>query len=299
MIVRTKNIISKKIMITILLSLIIHIIFIMIMDFIIITEINTYSDIILDFSHISKNAVLHKAYTNQIFSQPLEFNIIENHKFKLSGENIYDIDNIYDDHGKRIAFLTFDDGPSSHTDSILNILNEKNVKATFFVLGVSVNEYPELVLKIAKQGHGIGNHSYSHNISYWGDFTPDVFLSDILKNDNKLKSILGEGFKGNLVRFPGGNFYETQAEKIPYNAKLLQAGFRDIDWNIDSRDSSSFNPSREFILDNVKNQSEDKRTAVILMHDVSFKPNVVAALPEIIDYLKSVGFEFGIINSYQ
>lgn len=272
-------------------------IILMIIDSINIIRINNYSNIILDFSNINQDIMLLKTASNRIFSDFSEFNMAG--KFNLTGENVYCIDDIYKDHDKKIAFLTFDDGPSSNTEVILDILNQKGVKATFFVLGVSVIDNPDLVLKIAQQGHGIGNHSYSHHLFYGGNFTPDAFLSDILRNDKELKNILGEEFKGNLFRFPGGNYYEIFPEKIPYHVKMIEAGFKDIDWNVDSMDASFISPNKEFILSKIKNQCENKKISVILMHDVSFKPGTVAALPDIIDYLKSIGFEFGIINSYQ
>ena len=80
---------------------------------------------------------------------------------KLTDEGKNNLENIYNSSEKR-AFLTFDDGPSSVTPRILDILKQENIKATFFVLGSNVKKNPELVKRMYDEGHFIANHGYSH-----------------------------------------------------------------------------------------------------------------------------------------
>lgn len=192
---------------------------------------------------------------------------------------------------KKIAFLTFDDGPSMYTPQILDILKKYNVKATFFVLGTSVESNPEYLKREVEEGHAIGNHTYSHNIKYFGNYTPQGFVQDVKKCDNAIKSVLGQDFKTNLVRFPGGSFNHKS-----YENELLNAGFKHIDWNIENGDARRLNVPKEELLNNVKRDMVNHNHLVILMHDSSTKKTTVESLPELIEYLKGQGFEFGIIS---
>lgn len=192
---------------------------------------------------------------------------------------------------KKIAFLTFDDGPSSHTPKILDILDKYKIKATFFVLGTSAKNYPEYLKREVELGHSIGNHTYSHKISYFGNYTPNAFVEDVKRCDNSIKEVLGQDFKTNLVRFPGGSFNHKS-----YETALLNSGFKHIDWNVENGDAKRLNVPKEELINNVKSQIGQHKHVVILMHDSSTKETTVQALPDIIEFLKSQGFEFGIIS---
>jgi len=102
---------------------------------------------------------------------------------------------------------------------------------------------------------------------------------------------LGQDFKTNLVRFPGGSFNHKS-----YKNALQEAGFKSIDWNVENGDARRLNVPKEELINNVKNDAEKHNKIVILMHDSATKETTVEALPDIIEYLKSQGFEFGIVS---
>ena len=120
--------------------------------------------------------------------------------------------NFYREDNKKIAYLTFDDGPSEHsTEQILDILNANDIKATFFTLGSSIERNPrseEILKRMAKEGHAIASHGYSHQYSIlYPNRTVDVqaVLNDFEKNDKLLKDKLGKDFSTRLIRLPGGH----------------------------------------------------------------------------------------------
>ncbi|MDK0759866.1 polysaccharide deacetylase family protein [Clostridium perfringens] len=103
--------------------------------------------------------------------------------------------------GKKIAYLTFDDGPSTtNTPEVLKILDKYNIKGTFFVTGNSISagdKSKELLKQIVKNGHAIGNHTYSHDYKYLypnRKMNVNNIMSDINKNENLMKEVLGEDF---------------------------------------------------------------------------------------------------------
>lgn len=107
---------------------------------------------------------------------------------------------------EKIAYLTFDDGPSRNvTPQILDILKEENVPATFFVLGSRVDLLPELVQREYNEGHYIANHGYSHEYSQIYASTDNVF-GEYAQCENSIKNALGNpNYNSYLFRFPGGS----------------------------------------------------------------------------------------------
>ncbi|WP_125153182.1 polysaccharide deacetylase family protein [Clostridium rectalis] len=213
----------------------------------------------------------------------------ENNKDEKIVMTVDDIWNKKD--GEKIAFLTFDDGPSPHTPKILDILEQYKIKATFFVLGTSAKNFPEYLKKEVELGHSIGNHTYNHKIRYSGAYTPDEFVKDVRRCDNAIKEVLGQDFKTNLVRFPGGSFNHKS-----YERNLLASGFKHIDWNVENGDARRLNVPKDELVKNVKDEIGNHKHVVILMHDSSTKSTTVEALPEIIEFLKSQGFKFGVVS---
>ena len=133
--------------------------------------------------------------------------VAENTKGLLNGTKQYPVRT----DGKKVVYLTFDDGPSTtNTPEILNVLDRYNVKATFFTLGKSIeaNEEAKNILKdTAKRGHAIANHSYSHDYSYLypnRTMNVDNIVSDIEKSNSIMREVLGESFSTRVIRFPGG-----------------------------------------------------------------------------------------------
>lgn len=169
-------------------------------------------------------------------------------------------------------YLTFDDGPnSSSTNEILKILNEENIKGTFFCIGENVVKHPEIFQKIIDKGHSIGNHSMSH-INGW-KVNKNKYLEDVEKASKIIKS--------NLFRPPFGklNFRSTSE---------LKKKFKIVMWDINSGDFDKKLKSSQ-VVDNVLKNS--RNGSVIVLHDnKKFKQCTVDALVPIIKGLKSKGF---------
>jgi len=193
----------------------------------------------------------------------------------------------------KIAYLTFDDGPSeSVTNLILDVLREQNVKATFFVLGSNVNKYPEIVKRAYAEGHYIANHGYSHNYDKIYSSANSV-LEEYNKTEKAIQNAIGvKEYSSHLFRFPGGysgSSYKTvkrQAGKL-----LNKNNISYIDWNVLTGDAQGAN-TKEKILKNVKKYSKDKNNIVLLMHDASSKILTYETLTEVINYLRSEGYTF-------
>jgi peptidoglycan/xylan/chitin deacetylase (PgdA/CDA1 family) len=193
--------------------------------------------------------------------------------------------------GKKVAYLTFDDGPSVNTTKILQILNENNIKANFFLIGRNAEEYPQLAKLEVADGEIVGNHTYSHEIDYKEG--PVNFVKDLDKCNDVLESILGNKYDGKLVRFPGGSFGNRLA---PFRDAATKAGYRYINWNDMTGDADSFNPPVPVLFNNLKKYTQGKSVVVILMHDAAVKTNSVQVLPQVIQYLKSQNFTFDTIE---
>ncbi|MBW6408950.1 polysaccharide deacetylase family protein [Clostridium weizhouense] len=203
--------------------------------------------------------------------------------------------------GHKVAYLTFDDGPSTNvTPEILRILKEKDVKATFFTLGKSINESEttkEILKQQVKDGHAIANHSYSHDYSYLypnRTVNTDNFMNDIEKSNDALRAVLGKDFVTKVIRFPGGHMSWKGKDAI--DEKLKDGGYHYIDWNALSGDAEGKHKSAAELIEGVKKTVTGREKAVILMHDTNQKEETAKALPEIIDYLRSEGYEFRTIK---
>lgn len=189
----------------------------------------------------------------------------------------------------KVAYLTFDDGPSKTvTPKILDILAEYDIKATFFVIGKMVDVNPDILKRIYEEGHSIGNHSYSHNYSkVYKDM--DSFLGELISADNAIKRVLGEDFETKLLRFPGGSHAEYKKKFVK---KAEELGYKIYDWNALNGDAEGQLLSKDKLIQRLKSTIKGQKKLIILMHDTDAKTTTVDALPEIIDYLKSEGYSF-------
>lgn len=194
---------------------------------------------------------------------------------------------------EKIAYLTFDDGPTtSVTPKVLDILKEQNVKATFFVLGKSVEEHPEIVKRAYEEGHYIANHGYSHNNSKLYK-SLDSFKNEIEKTDLAIGKAIGkDDYCSHVFRFPNGFMSPNNKSKKKESAKLLsQMNYTYIDWNCLNNDSiKKYSPAQ--LLNNLKKSSKNKKTLVVLMHDTKDVSNSSLALKDSISYLRSQGYTF-------
>lgn len=168
--------------------------------------------------------------------------------------------------------LTFDDGPSIYTEELLDGLEERGVKATFFLIGKSAEIYPEIVKREAKEGHIVGNHTYNHvEIS-------KLSVEDARNEIEKTNEILGNLTQKRIeyVRPPFGIWEE----------ELDDLDMLSVMWTIDTLDWTTENADE--IVNKVVTQATEND--IILMHDC-YKSSVQAAL-RIIDLLHAEGFRF-------
>ena len=211
---------------------------------------------------------------------------------KLTEVGIENMNHIYSSDTKRV-FLTFDDGPSSNTNQILDILNERGIKATFFVLGSNVEKNPEMVKRMYDEGHFIANHGFSHVYETIYQ-SPQAVLDEYNKCNQVVRDAIGEQeYNSHLFRFPGGLVGGKYADiKNQANDLLLQNNIVHVDWNALNGDSETTSPTIEYEMQRIQETVGDKQSVVILMHDAQAKKVTVEALPSIIDYLKGQGYEF-------
>lgn len=194
---------------------------------------------------------------------------------------------------EKIAYLTFDDGPSDNTVAILDYLKEHQIPATFFVTG---NENRlDIYKRIVDEGHTLGNHTYGHDYNKIYR-SSEAFFEDVEKLNDLLEKATGQ--RSNILRFPGGsnNTVSRHAggsgimEVVRKDAK--EKGYNFFDWNVDSADASKAKQSMDVIVNSVIGGSQHTNQAVILMHDAPAKTTTVDALPKIVEGLKKQGFIF-------
>lgn len=193
------------------------------------------------------------------------------------------------DDNEKVVYLTFDDGPSKNTQKVLDILDEYNAKATFFITGQQP-EYLSMIKMAYDAGHTIGLHSYIHD--YEKVYASvDAYFEDLEKIGEIAKEQIG--FVPCYIRFPGGasntvSRKYTKGIMSKLTEMVQEKGYQYYDWNLDSTDAAGGTKD-----DIVKNACTDKiNHVVILFHDAAAKAATVEALPEILEYYSAHGYEF-------
>ena len=170
--------------------------------------------------------------------------------------------------------LTFDDGPSPRcTPQLLDGLNERGVHATFFVVGCQVVKDPDIVTRMAAEGHQVGNHSYDHK--ELDKLSAQEAAQDMQKNDQLLQELLGEG--DYWVRPPYGLLSEEESSALTVPI---------INWSVDTEDWKSKDAGK--ILDIIYRDTGDGD--IILLHDRYL--NSVSAALQAVDHLQQQGYRF-------
>ena len=241
-------------------------------------------------SEISSRKVAMASSAKQKNQKQLNQKSMDQRESKVNPTNTKDTSgfNPYKSDGRKVVYLTFDDGPSqNNTPKILKILKESNIKATFFLIGKNAEENKQLVKDEINDGHVVANHTYSHDMHYvYSD--PRIFVNDLNKCSEVLKSIVGEDYKLKLIRFPGGSFGNRLA---PFREAAKNAGYHYVDWNDLTGDAEHNNVPVANLVDKVKMYGNHDHL-VILMHDAPAKVTTVEALPQVIQYFKSQGYVF-------
>lgn len=191
--------------------------------------------------------------------------------------------------GGKVIYLTFDDGPSKHTQTLLDVLAKYNVKATFFVVNTGY-QMNKMLNAIVDAGHSIGMHSVTHDYDeiYASE---DAFFKDLYGMQKIIKD--ATGVTTTLMRFPGGSSNMVSKFNKGIMTRLTQAvtdqGFQYFDWNVSSGDAGGTKDTNQ-IIKNVTSGISGKKSAVVLQHDLySYS---VAAVEEIIQWGLANGYTF-------
>ena len=220
----------------------------------------------------------------------LECNSMEFENWKKKVNNL-----IYGE--EKTAYLTFDDGPNNTiTPKVLDILKEKDIKASFFVIGKYVEEYPEIVKREYEEGHYIANHSYNHDNTKLYK-SAESFKNEIEKTDIAIGKAIGvEDYCSHIFRFPNGFMAPLyRNEKKALVSILEKMDYTYIDWNCLNNDSMKKYTGSQ-LINNLKESLKNKNTLVILMHDTKDVSNSSLVLKESIEFLQEQGYEFKNFN---
>lgn len=198
--------------------------------------------------------------------------------------------------GKKMVYLTFDDGPSANTRRVLDILSQYGVHATFFVTGTNP-EYNEVMKEIVDQGSTVALHTYSHD--YASVYKDDAAYFDDLQ---KISDLVEQetGIRSQVIRFPGGS---SNSISSAYNQGIMSRlvsevqarGYQYFDWNTDSTDASGNDVPVETLVENAT-LGIGMDDVCILMHDTGAKNTTVDALPKIIQAYKDADYAFGVLT---
>ncbi|MDS0528596.1 polysaccharide deacetylase [Clostridium sp. SHJSY1] len=207
--------------------------------------------------------------------------------------------------GKKVVYLTFDDGPSTtNTPKVLDTLKANGVKATFFIMGKQINtseESRKILKRTVKEGHAIGNHTYGHDYNYLYPnrvISVSNFMSDVEKCDKELKGVLGKDFSTRVIRFPGG--YWSWEGRTNVKPVIVEKGYAIMDWNTLSEDAQGKSKNAEELIQttrkNLDSLGPNADSVVLLMHDTYGKEESAKSVQGIINTFKEKGFEFRIMK---
>ena len=195
-------------------------------------------------------------------------------------------DSFYIGNDPKKIYLTFDAGYDNGTlTSILDVLKDKEVKATFFVTGDFIKRFSELTMKMIEDGHIVANHSYSHRSI--NKLSKEELKSDLNKLEDSYYQLTNKEMV-KVFRPPKGEFDRQSL------MNLKELGYKTVFWSIAFQDwSKEHQKGKEYSYNSVINNLHDG--AIILMHTVSTSNS--DALPDIIDEIKNQGYEFDLVTN--
>lgn len=207
---------------------------------------------------------------------------------------VYDPTNL-NQNSKGVIYLTFDDGPSSHTSHILDVLKKYGIKATFFV---TMSGKDSIIKREYNEGHTVALHTASH-VYKTVYSTVDGYFEDLNKVQNRVYKLTGE--KSTIVRFPGGssNTVSRSYKKgimTTLTKEVLNRGYHYFDWNVSVEDAGGCTKKKtkalkgECVFNNFKKRISKNKSNVVLMHDI--KSFTSEKLENMIQYALSQGYTF-------
>jgi peptidoglycan/xylan/chitin deacetylase (PgdA/CDA1 family) len=195
------------------------------------------------------------------------------------------------DQQEKIIYLTFDDGPSVTTNKILDILKDKKVHATFFVIGNQIKDNEDIIMRINDEGHAIGLHTFTHdhNKIYSSNKT---FIKEMITTRDMVNKITNT--LPNIIRFPEGSRNHLTQKSLK---TLHRRGFKIYDWNMVISDGLNYKTSPDKLYREATKQKVKPDTIILLMHCDTVHKNTCKALPRIINYYKNLNYDFRVITT--
>ena len=192
-----------------------------------------------------------------------------------------------------VIYLTFDDGPGAETPRLLEILEQYDAKATFFVVNTP---FASTIGQIAASGHALAMHTATHDFATIYS-SEDAYFADL----EKIESVIEEyaGYRPNILRFPGGS---SNGVSMQYSEGIMTAltqrveekGYIYQDWNVDSDDAGSATTAEE-VVRNVIRGCSPRTSSIVLMHDI--KSYTIDAIEEILVWGRTYGYTFEAITA--
>ena len=198
-------------------------------------------------------------------------------------------DMVPDEDGENVVYLTFDDGPSYITPGLLDILDEYNAKATFFVIGQEVQAQPHIVRRIHQEGHLVGNHSFIHHQEKLYAST-ESFEEEVIQAEEVIQGITGE--RPRVFRPPYGAHPDLTEEHMQV---LRDRGYHNYFWNVSSGDTAAPPPGAEVIAENVLTGIQNTPSPIVLLHDSRGKENTKKAVEQVLRELTFEGYQFEVL----
>lgn len=187
----------------------------------------------------------------------------------------------------KVVYLTFDDGPSKLTGEFLDVLEQHNIKATFFMQGTNLQrtDWQDEVKRASEEGHYIGAHSMTHE--YKTLYEEGRFVSEMNETLSLIEQITGKA--STLVRPPYGSAPGLKNEQV--RDQIAEAGLKVWDWTIDTNDWQ-YAKQPDKIIDIIRDTTTED-VEVVLMHE---KAQTLQVLPEVIDFYRKQGYQFAVYD---
>ncbi|MCW0218343.1 MAG: polysaccharide deacetylase family protein [Prosthecobacter sp.] len=179
---------------------------------------------------------------------------------------------------EKVVAMTFDDGPHpTLTPKLLDILKERNIKCTFFVVGSNAKAYPNIIRRIIAEGHEIGNHTYTHaSLTSRSD---EQIRTELQKSEDAM--VAAANYRPHLIRPPYGAI-NTRVKQLMFS----EFGYSTIMWSVDPQDWRR--PGVSVVTSRLVNGAHPG--AIMLSHDIH--PPTIAAMPAMFDQLLAKGYQF-------
>ena len=208
------------------------------------------------------------------------YKLMNSRNYQVTGDLISDIET-----SEKVVYLTFDDGPTKETSKIIDLLDDLNVKATFFLIGDNIEKNMEDAKLIAENGHDIGNHTYSHNRMIFK--SPSFIKEEIDKTNELIKTI---GYEKEIFFRPP---YGKKLFVLPqYLNKINQ---KTVMWNIEPESYEESSKSPEAIANHVKENV--RNGSIILLHPMNDSTGkILKSIRLVVEQLKSEGYSFKLLS---